>query len=151
MKKRLTIIATFSLFAIIGASTARAQVVDGIKADIPFEFTVRNLTLPAGSYTIKPLNSAPGPMMVITTAEGKAMTVFPTMDAQLHQPPRDAELVFHRVGDQYFLYEVFEQGNSLGAMLPRPRAERRLEKEEAVNRDSSYVTVVGLKTTAARR
>src|ERR1051325_423056 len=145
MKKLLTMIATLSLLAIVGARTARAQVVDGIKVDIPFEFTVRNTTLPAGSYTVKPFGELPESLMAIASAEGKILAVFSIQDAQMINPPKDSELIFHRVGDQYFLYEVFEQGEGIGAMLPKPRAERRLEKEEAVNPDSSTITVVARK------
>jgi len=150
MKKLLTVIATLSLFAVLGAGTARAQVVYGIKADIPFDFTVKNTTLPAGRYAIKPFGEMPQSLMAIVSEEGKILAVFSTEDAQMTRPPQNSELIFHRLGDHYFLYEVFEQGEGIGAMIPKPRAERRLEKEEAVNAASSYVTVVATGSAARR-
>ena len=57
MKKFLMVVLTLSLFAIEGVIRARAQVVDTIVADVPFGFTVRDHTLPAGSYTIRRLDS----------------------------------------------------------------------------------------------
>ncbi len=151
MKKLMTMIATLSLLAMVGAGTARAQVIDAIVADIPFDFTVGTQTLPAGRYTVKPLGEITGSTMIISSAEGKNLQVFTTQNAQMNKAPHDAELIFHRVGDQYFLYEVFEQANPLGAMLPKPHAERRLEKEEAMNRDSGNVTVVAVKAAMAQR
>lgn len=151
MKKLLTIIATLSLLAVVGTGTARAQVTDAVVADIPFEFTVVNMTLPAGRYTVKPFGEMPGNLMAIVSEEGKILRMFTIESAQVNEPPRDAELIFHRVGDHYFLYEIFEQANSLGVMIPKPRAERRLEKEAAVTGESSYVTVAALKTAASQK
>jgi len=151
MKKLLTIIATLSLLAIVETGTARAQVTDAVVADIPFEFTVVNMTLPAGRYTVKPFGEMPGNLMAIVSEEGKILRMFTIESAQVNEPPRDAELIFHRVGDHYFLYEIFEQANSLGVMLPKPSAERRLEKEAAVPGESSYVTVAALKTATSQR
>lgn len=53
--------------------------------------------------------------------------------ATLEKRPDQTELIFDRVGDQYFLTEMFEAGNSIGVELPKSRAERKLEKEGAVN------------------
>jgi len=150
MKKLLTMIATLTLLAIVGAGTARAQVVDIIVADVPFDFTVGTHTLPAGRYVIKPAGDIRGSTMLISSDSGKDRQLFTIEDAQMNKPPKDSELIFHRVGDQYFLYEVFEQGTGIGAMLPKPRAERRLEKEEAMNLGSSTVTVVAVKAAAQR-
>ena len=130
MKKILLVVFTLSLFAIEGAIRARAQVVDTIVADVPFGFTIRDHTLPAGSYTIKRLDSQPG-TMEIRDAEGKRVLMFLTGAAQAAKEPTHTELVFDRFGDRYFLSSIFEEGNSAGAEVPKSRAERRLEKEIA--------------------
>lgn len=150
MKKLLTIVATLALSVLGGVGTARAQVVDAVLANIPFDFTVGKVTLPAGQYTVKPFGSLPGNLMAISNREGKIQQVFIIEDTQANQPPQQAELIFHRVGDQYFLYKVFDPENRIGAELPKPRAERRLEKEEAVTGSSSYVTVAALNASSER-
>jgi len=149
MKKLLTIIATLSLLILAEVGTARAQVVDAVVANIPFEFTVGKMTLPSGQYTIKPFGSMPGNLMAISNEEGKILQVFIIGDTQAKVPPQQAELIFHRLGDQYFLYKVFDQGNQIGGELRKPSAERRLEKEEAMT-GSSYVTVVALNASTKR-
>ena len=104
MKKLLTIVATLSLFALAEVVTARAQVVDAVVANIPFEFTVGTKTLPAGLYTVKPFGSMPENLMTISNQEGKIQQVFMIEDTQAYKPPHQAELIFHRVRGQYFLY-----------------------------------------------
>lgn len=150
MKKLLTIIATLSLLTMMEVGTARAQVVDAVVANIPFAFTVGKITLPAGQYTVKPFGSMPENFMAISNQEGKIQQVFMIEDTQANKPPHQAELIFHRVGGQYFLYKVFDPENQSGAQLQEPRAERRLEKEAAVTGGSSYVTVVGLNAASER-
>ena len=130
MKKLLMVVLTLSLFAIEGAIRARAQVVDTIVADVPFGFTIRDHTMPAGSYTIKRLDSQPG-VMEIRDADGERVLLFLTGSAQAAREPKQTELIFDRFGDQYFLAQIFEVGNGTGAQVPKSRAERSLEKEIA--------------------
>jgi len=130
MKKLLMVVLTLSLFAIEGVIRARAQVVDTIGADVPFGFTIRDHTLPAGSYAIKRLDSQPG-VMEIRDADGERVLLFLTGSAQSAKEPKQTELIFDRFGDQYFLAEIFEAGNGAGAQVPKSRAERSLEKQIA--------------------
>ena len=130
MKKLLMIVLTLSLFAIEGAIRARAQVVDTIVADVPFGFTIRDHTLPAGSYAIRRLDAQPG-VMEIRDTDGDRVLLFLTGSAQAAKGPKQTELIFDRFGDQYFLSEIFEAGNGTGAQVPKSRAERSLEKEIA--------------------
>lgn len=130
MKKLLMVVLTLALFAIEGAIRARAQVVDTIVADVPFGFTVRDHTLPAGSYTIRRLDSQPG-VMEIRDADGERVFLFLTGSARSSKEPDQTELIFDRFGDRYFLSEIFEVGNEAGAQVPKSRAERSLEKEIA--------------------
>ena len=150
MKKLLTIIATLSLFALVGTGTARAQVTDAVVADIPFEFTVDNATLPAGRYTIKPFGAIPENLMAIASEEGKILRVFIIHDEKAKEPPHQAELLFHRVGDRYFLHQVFDQENGIGAELRETRVERRLETQAAKTNNDGYVTVAALTTNSNR-
>ncbi len=150
MKKLFTIIATISLLALAGVGTARAQVINAVVANIPFDFTVGNKTMPSGQYTVKPVDSSPGSLMTISYKEGKVLEVFGIENAQAKGEPHQAELIFHHVGDRYFLSEIFDSWNPAGAEVRRPRAERRFEKEEAMAGRSSYVTVVAFSASSKR-
>ena len=138
MKSLLLLVVALSLLAIAGG-TARAQVVDSIVADVPFGFTVRHTALPAGHYTIKRLGSDPY-VMEILGADNRPLVSFLVDSAQVSKEPRRTELVFDRIGDQFFLSKVFEEGNNFGVQVQKTRAERRLEKEGAIVQ-VDYVTV----------
>ena len=150
MKKLLLIVVSASFFAIAGTIPARAQVVDTIVADIPFGFTVRNTTLSAGKYTIKRLDSVDPGVMEISSADGKEKLVFLVVSAEVIQHPDQTKLVFDRVGDQYFLSEIFEEGNNSGVELKKSRAERNLEKEGALTQLHSVAIPGQLGISATR-
>jgi hypothetical protein len=147
MKRLLFLVMTLSLFAIVGG-TARAQVVDPVEADIPFDFIVRQTTLPAGHYTIKRMGSNPE-VMEILGPDYRQPVLFLVESAQVSNPVKRGELIFDRVGDQYFLSEVFEAGNNIGVEVPVSRAERRLKKEGAMVQVHA-VTVPGLSALKAK-
>ena len=131
MKNVLLIVVALSFLAIAGGTSARAQVVDTVTADIPFGFTVRNMTLPAGEYRIKRIDSADPGVMQISSADGTQRVVFLVGSAETVREPDQTKLIFDRVGDQYFLSEIFEVGNNGGVELRKSRVERKLEKEGA--------------------
>jgi hypothetical protein len=139
MKNLLLIVVTASFFGLVGGMPARAQVVDTIVADIPFGFTVRDTTLPAGEYYIKRIDSVDPGVMQISSADGAERLAFLVGSAQSVKRPDQTKLVFDRVGDQYFLSEIFEEGNSAGVELKRPSAELQLEKDGAMSQLHSVV------------
>ncbi|HSB10964.1 MAG TPA: hypothetical protein VLM38_15865 [Blastocatellia bacterium] len=147
MRNVFLIVVTLSLMAIAGRIPAHAQVIDALEADIPFGFTVRNTTLPAGEYTIKRVNSRDDVVMEIRSADGQSRMVFMVESAQTAKAPARPELIFDRVGDRYFLSEIFEEGSTIGVELPKSHAERKLEKEGAMVQVHS-VTVPGVLNAA---
>jgi hypothetical protein len=132
MKNLLMMVVAISFLAIAGGAPVRAQVVDTIVADVPFDFTVRDSTLPAGKYSIKRTYSADPGVMQIRNADGDEVVLFVVGTAQAAKEPDQTRLIFDRVGDRYFLSEIFEEGNITGVELPKSRAERDLVKEGAI-------------------
>jgi hypothetical protein len=129
MRNALLLVVTLSLIAIAGRAPAHAQVIYALDADIPFSFTVRNMTLPAGDYTIRRVNMADPNLMEIQSGDGHSSLLFIVNDVVTGKAPNRPELIFDRVGDRYFLSEIFEVGSSRGVELRKSRAERNLEKE----------------------
>jgi hypothetical protein len=132
MRRVLLRVLTLSLFVAVAWSSAHAQVTDTIVADIPFDFTVRDTTLPAGHYTLSRTDPSKPGIMVIRAADGHGKMLFVVESAQVNKEPKKTELIFDRVEDQYFLSEIFEEGNNLGVELAKSHAERRLEEEGAM-------------------
>ena len=132
MRNQSFTILTLALLAVAGGTSARAQVLDTIEADVPFDFAAGRQVMPAGHYTIKRFDDSLPGVMEIRGSDSRRARVFLTGDAQMAKEPRDTELIFDRVGDQYFLSEIFEVGNKYGVAVPKSRAERKLETEGAM-------------------
>ena len=114
----------------IGNVTARAQgFIDdtAIEADVPHAFSVKDKTLPAGKYTVKRLDDTQPNVLEIRSADGRTAVVFEAESVQANQIPSNAELVFDKVGDQYFLSKIWTTDSEIGYQLPKTKAEKALE------------------------
>ena len=105
MKTLKTIILTVGAVALAGASTLSAQT--RATADIPFEFTVQNTTLPAGHYDISSRSDTHSWMMIQNAETRKAILVLAPDSETGYRTPKDKNVVvFHKTGGRYFLSEV---------------------------------------------
>lgn len=114
-----------------GAVTASAQVESDttIEANIPFAFVVEQTTLPAGKYVIRVAETDNLKVMEIRSAGRRgAAVLFETQGVQPERAPSRSELVFDKLGDQYFLSQIFVEGEPTGAQLLKSKMERRLEE-----------------------
>jgi hypothetical protein len=122
----------FAVITVFGVALtivpAHAQSGSRALANIPFEFSVGNTTLKAGSYTVEQLESG---IIAFSSEDGKehqfAMT-FPGDSNKQSQKPR---LVFIRYGSEAFLKRVFLYGNENYNELPESSRERELIKHQA--------------------
>ena len=105
MKTLKTIILSLVAVALLGASGLYAQT--KATATIPFEFTVQNTTLPAGDYTMSAASSSHDVMLIRNAETRKAILVLAPSAVTEYKGARDKNVVlFHRIGDRYFLAEV---------------------------------------------
>lgn len=59
MKNSMTLFASVAFAAVLGVAPAFAQMHTTLKADVPFDFSVRGKVLPAGEYTITEETGSP--------------------------------------------------------------------------------------------
>ena len=100
-------------------------------ANIPFQFSVGDKTLPAGEYTVLSVNAdSSNVALKIQSQDGKtsAMVRMMTVTGKAQE---SAKLIFHRCGNQYFFAEAWVDGDSSGLQAQKPRAERAIERELA--------------------
>ena len=133
MKKLFSVMVIGSLLTLLIAGTAFAQLPGtAIRASIPFDFTVRGRTLPAGEYEITRISDeASG--LIIRNVDRKHEAVFETEPVYSEKAPRRDELVFHRYGDTYFLSEVVTAGEQTEREILPSHAERQMRREMAQN------------------
>ncbi|MGH9544429.1 MAG: hypothetical protein ACRD23_04360 [Terriglobales bacterium] len=130
------------LFALIGLglllATASAYAQTGVvKANVPFNFIVNKTELPAGEYMVQNLGLA-GSAITIQSTDRKVVKVIVPNACESLTAPMGSKLVFHRYGAQYFLSQIWTEGNSRGKELPRSGR----EKEVAMDYPAQEVVVV---------
>ncbi|HXG65090.1 MAG TPA: hypothetical protein VNO70_08270 [Blastocatellia bacterium] len=65
-------------------------------------------------YTIKVADETSLNVMEIRSANGRTAVLFETEDAHANQTPRQTELVFDKIGDRYFLSQIWLSGSDTG-------------------------------------
>jgi len=135
-KQTFRIFTMLSLFTMLAVASAHAQAAGVIRVNIPFDFIVKDTTLPAGEYTVESTSIEPhdklGPLLVIRSADGRghATMVFANpVEASTGQA--EAKLVFNRYGNRYFLSQIWTPANNVGCELIKSSLERELAKSAA--------------------
>jgi hypothetical protein len=115
-----------ALTILLLATAAQAQTTN-VKASIPFAFVVGNHAYSAGEYTVKSLSQDSAAIRVDNADESeKGITI--SNACSKGQPAGGTTLVFQRLGDNYFLYQIWTEGNSLGREFPMSKAEVKIAK-----------------------
>ncbi len=118
MKNVLYTLLASALF--LTATSAQAQQTY-VKANIPFDFTVGGRAFPAGDYTVKSMSQ--NGVMRIDNDQESAKGVALSNACTSSTLASTTKLVFHRLGDHYFLYQVWTEGNSSGREFLMSKAE----------------------------
>jgi hypothetical protein len=124
------------LTVLLMATTAQAQQTH-VKANVPFDFVVGDRAYPAGEYSLK---SIVDDGSVIQIANAQEVT---SADVMSHSCSNKTyadktKLVFRRVGDNYFLYQIWTAGRLYGRELPKSKIELRLAR----NQEKSELVIV---------
>ena len=121
--------------ALLFASTAQAQALH-VKADIPFDFVVGNTVYSAGTYTIGPATQSSN-ALPLDGGDTRAMVM--ANHCSLTLPSSTTRLVFDRMGDTYFLSQVWVEGQTDGREFPKSKREVQMARNHT---PSESVTVV---------
>jgi len=104
-------IKSLALISLCFVLTSLAYGQTTLKANIPFAFSAAGKVLPAGQYDVV---TAPGAAPIrVRSADGKdavIVTIVTRLAGSMHTTPKDAHLIFDKVGENYFLSEVWIPG-----------------------------------------
>ena len=131
------------------ASAQGQSLANRITANIPFEFSIGEEKLPAGTYSISRVNQSIGDAVLsVSDDDGHAKAIRLSSPAQRSRANSKATLVFHYYGGQYFLFQVWPAGATTGRQFPRSQSERDAQRNLAANlserKMSESVTIVGV-------
>jgi hypothetical protein len=142
MKSKLfTLIVVSGLLAGLGVAPLGAQISLPLKANIPFEFMVAGKTLPAGEYIVSPETTQS--VLRIRNVDTNEGALVLTNSAETLDYSDQAKLVFHRYGNQYFLWEIWGPGTNVGYEVPKSKAEREASQTASVRREN--VTILAMR------
>src|SRR6266478_4263762 len=122
----------FAVITVLGVALTivppHAQTGSRVLANIPFDFSVGNSTLKAGSYTVEQLQSG---FLVFSNNDGKEHQFVLTIPGDSSHQSQTPRLVFTRYGSEAFLKRVFFAGNEDYHELLRSSRENELIKNQA--------------------
>ncbi len=111
-----------ALFAVLSCSGLYAQTI--LQAEIPFDFQIREVQMPAGAYT---LHYSAG-LLEVRGDSGRHAIAALTIPSSRDKYPATGVLEFNRYGDTYFLAKVWSSYSREGAELPKTSRERELAR-----------------------
>ena len=117
-KTALTLVGALSLLLVAGSAFAQSN---EVRANVPFDFVVNKTTMPAGTYQI-----VNGGTLGSETIAIRGMNI------------KASKLVFHRLGDRYFLSQIWVEGSDSVRQLPKSQ----LESEVAMDYATQEVVLV---------
>lgn len=104
---------------------------NSVSADIPFEFTIGNKSLPAGEYVVRAATENGNTLAVSNKSSSKSAMRL-AIPVQANSEAKRTKLVFHRYGPRYFLAEVWIAGEKTGRQLLKSKEESTIESQLAV-------------------
>ena len=115
-----------ALTVLLLATAAQAQTTN-VKASIPFDFVVGDHAYSAGEYTVKSVSQSSAAIR-IDNADASEKGITLSNACQKAQPATGTKLVFQRLGNNYFLYQIWTEGNSAGREFRMSKTQVQLAK-----------------------
>ena len=134
--KRITAMVLVAIANLAMAGTTFAQS-NGVRATVPFDFTVGDKLLPSGTYTIKQGSSH----VIVIRSHDKPISALSIVNQSDDRAANGGKLLFHKYGDRYFLSEILCDGANLDVQIPFSKAEKRTRLQQAALSSSSQVYV----------
>jgi hypothetical protein len=130
MKTLNSIVLAMSAAAMLGTTGLYAQ--SGVVANVPFNFTVETVKMPAGEYTLQTVSTASGVIQMQNAKTGESILVSAPSSLSTHkgQGEESGVIIFHRYGDRYFFSEVWTPYGIRGSAKPS-KLEREIQAGNA--------------------
>ena len=114
------------MIMIAAGTSAKAQSLEyKLTANIPFDFTVADKKFQAGEYSFDRAQQTAGDTIVrVSSADGHAKINRFTIPFVRLTSKNKGMVVFHRYGNEYFLFQVWPAGATTGRALLKSRSER---------------------------
>jgi hypothetical protein len=112
--------------ALILLSSVAGLAQSQVRANIPFDFVVGNLTMPAGEYEIGPAQNWDSFHIWVKKLDGSATTNAISYGWNNPAKPEKAYLIFNKYADKCFLSRICTKNEGFGRKLYVSKAEKEL-------------------------
>ena len=124
MKKSLPYAVVLVLFlGFVGVNSIKAQNPILLNVNVPFEFKAGDKLLPAGNYEVTRNVSSGDNVLLVRKSDGSASSLIQVITRISGRDTESGEVVFDKVGDSYYLAELFVPGSD-GYDLPGARPQK---------------------------
>lgn len=130
-----------ALGAMAGTAGLNAQTASVAK--IPFDFSVSNVTLPAGTYTFQCAFASCASVKIMNNTTGRRMFV-PIHGMYARARGDSGQIIFHRYDDRYYLSSVWTADGLQEGIAPS-----RLERELLASSGTKHVASVSVEVARA--
>jgi hypothetical protein len=124
-------------FAVLLVATAAQAQQTNVRAKVPFDFVVGDHAYTAGEYNLKSMLDNGVPIRVNNLEESTSGIVL-SSTCTASEPAASTKLVFHRLGERYFLYQIWQEGRSSG----REFGISKIEMQLAQNHEMPELVIV---------
>ena len=112
MKKQIVFpLLTMVLLMAVGSANAQLGGAHEVRANVPFDYKVGSTTMKAGMCSITPAGNAADALAIRGEGSKAALSLSHLVSSK---PAATTKLVFHKYGDEYFLAQVWIEGDTTG-------------------------------------
>jgi len=131
----MTLIVAFA----VATPMVHAQTI--MTANVPFAFTVGQQQLPAGAYSVREIGDR---ATLIQSKDGRdhVMGVYANAGPSRNG---EAKLVFDKVGDRYFLSQIWTNASDHGLSVPESKLEKEMRAANSEPSGGAETVIVALR------
>lgn len=146
--KKVGLLSAILLAAFLTSAQAQSPS-NRVKANIPFDFSLGDKKLPAGTYSFGRLRQGYDDVVLsIDDRLGRQKAIHTSIPVRSLDVSENAKLIFHRYGDQYFLYQVWPAGTATGRQFVPSHSEREAQQSNpAVGKAAEEIRLEIVKVT----
>ena len=133
-----------ALMTLIVASSIAVPVVNAqstiLTANVPFAFSIGDKQLPSGAYAVREMDRAT--LVQSKNGEDSVLGVY-----NYAGPSKDdaTKLVFSKVGDHYFLAEIWTSARGQGLQIPESKLEKEMRASNSGLQGGVETVIVALR------
>ena len=133
-----------ALMTLIVAFTVTVPVINAqstiLTANVPFAFNVGAKQLPAGAYAVREMDRA----TLIQSRDGEN-SVLGIYNYAGTSKADETKLVFHKIGDRYFLAQIWTSAREQGLAVPESKLEKELRASNSGPQGGVETVIVALR------